>query len=131
MTDSQKRPVGRPSLYRETYSHQVIEEMSTGKSLTAFAAEIGVARSTIQEWEAEHPEFSVAVKKGKAKCAAWWEARGRQIAVSGGAGPGAATLAIFGMKNMGSDDWKDKSELSADVGLTINVIERAGNKPAS
>lgn len=100
-------PVGRPSKYQPSYCNQVIEEMTLGKSLTAFAAEIGVSRTCIQQWEKDYPEFSVAVKKGKAKCAAWWEARGRDIAEKGG-GPGSATLAIFGMKNMGADDWQEK-----------------------
>ena len=39
-------------------------------SLTSFAAEIDVARDTIADWASVHPEFSVAVKRGKKKCAA-------------------------------------------------------------
>lgn len=119
--DPEKRPVGRPSKYQPTYCNLVIEEMAQGKSLTAFAAEIGVARSTIQEWEAEFPEFSVAVKKAKAKCAAWWEERGRNIAMAGG-GPGAATLAIFGMKNMAPDEWEDKSKISGDPLNPLRIV---------
>lgn len=120
-------PGGRPSKYSPAYCNQVIEEMAQGKSLTAFAAEIGVARSTIQEWEKEHPEFSVAVTKGKAKCAAWWEERGRNIAMSGG-GPGAATLAIFGMKNMGADDWQEKQQVDVSGNLAINIVKYADDQ---
>lgn len=115
-----KRSVGRPSLYDAAHCEAVIAHMAEGASLTSFAAQIDVARSTINEWMDQHPEFSEAVRKGKAKCAAWWEARGRAIAMAGG-GPGASTLAMFGMKNMGADDWSDKQEIdhrSTDGSMT-------------
>lgn len=120
---------GRPSKYNDVYCDLVIEEMTTGKSLTAFAAEIGVARSTINEWMAVHPEFSEAVKIAKAKCAAWWEEKGRKLAEQGGA-PGQATAVIFGLKNMGADDWRDKQEheLSGSVQMQP-VINLNAPKP--
>lgn len=101
---------GRPSKYDPAYCEQLVQHMAGGASLTSFAAEIDVARDTITEWASVHPEFSVAVKRGKAKCAAWWEKRGRSIAESGG-GPGAGTLVMFGLKNMGADDWSDASKI--------------------
>lgn len=118
MTD--KRPVGRPSLYDPAYCEQVVEHMAEGASLTSFAASIDVARSTINEWMEAHTEFSEAVRKGKAKCAAWWEERGRSIALTGG-GPGAGTLVMFGLKNMGADDWSDRQSVdhtSSDGSMT-------------
>lgn len=129
MVDS--RPVGRPSLYDASHCAAVIAHMSEGASLTSFAAEIDVARSTINEWMDAHPEFSEAVRKGKAKCAAWWEKRGRSIAETGG-GPGAGTLVMFGLKNMGADDWSDKQEIdhrSTDGSMTpkapvYNITEK-------
>ena len=96
---------GRPSKYDPEYCEAVIDHMSAGASLTSFAAEVGVARSTITEWTDTHPEFSAAVKRAKAKCAAWWELQGRTLAVNGG---GNATLVIFGLKNMADEDWRDK-----------------------
>ena len=101
---------GRPSKYDPVYCEQVIEHLEQGSGLTSFAARIGVARSTINEWMKAHPEFSDACARARAKCAAWWEDRGRSIALAGG-GPGAATMAMFGMKNMGGEDWKDVSQL--------------------
>ena len=103
---------GRPSKYKETYCGEVITHMSEGASLTSFAAEIGVCRDTIAEWANVHPEFSEAVKKGKAKCAAWWEKQARLGAVGGAANP---TLCIFGLKNMAPDDWRDKTEQDVNV----------------
>lgn len=101
---------GRPTKYDPAYCDQVVTHMAGGASLTSFAAEIDVARDTLTEWVSVHPEFSVAVKRGKAKCAAWWEKRGRSIAETGG-GPGAGTLVMFGLKNMGADDWSDSSKV--------------------
>lgn len=99
---------GRPSKYSEHYCDLIIEHMSEGASITSFAAEIGVARSTIDEWANNYPEFSGAVKIGKAKCAAWWEKLGRNNAITG---DGNATLVIFGLKNMAPEDFRDKQEI--------------------
>jgi hypothetical protein len=105
---------GAPSKYRKEYCSAIIKHCANGASLTSFAADISVARSTIQEWVSVHPEFSVSVNIAKAKCAAWWEAQGRIVAVNGG---GNATLCVFGMKNMAPDDWSDlvKTELSGEI----------------
>lgn len=124
-------PAGRPSTYKPAYCDEVINHCATGASLTSFAAEIGVARSTINKWMEDNPEFSEAVHKAKAKCAAWWERRGQQIALEGG-GPGAATLVIFGLKNMGKEDWTERTLVGSDPenpmpsGFTINLrhVER-------
>lgn len=128
MTVSQ--PVGRPSKFKTVYCNEVISHMQEGASLTSFAADIGVSRATLNVWMAEHPEFLEAVGKAKAKCAAWWEKQGRTIATTGG-GPGASTLVVFGLKNMGADDWREKQEFdhtSSDGSMaspTRIVIEAA------
>jgi transposase len=105
---------GRPTKYKEAYCDEVITHMAEGASLTSFAAEIGVARSSINEWMAAHPEFSEAVNVGKAKCAAWWEKINRSIAKDGG-GTGSAQACALGLKNMAADDWREKSELDVNV----------------
>lgn len=100
---------GRPSKYEPRFCQMAIDHMSDGASMTSFAAEIGVARSTINEWMTVHPEFSEAIKIAKAKCAAWWERLGRSGAMGGEVNP---TLVIFGLKNMAADDWREKQELA-------------------
>lgn len=118
---------GRPSKYQQSYCDLVIEHMSEGASLTSFAAEIGVSRDTISEWMKEHDEFSVSVKIGKAKCAAWWEKLGRTNARDGG---GNATLVIFGLKNMAAEDWREKQEIQQSGELNIvTKIEREIVRP--
>lgn len=92
--------------------------MREGASLTSFAAEIGVARSTINEWIGAHKDFSESVQNGKAACAAWWEKLGREGAQGGQVNP---TLVIFGLKNMAADDWRDRRDIdhtSSDGSMT-------------
>lgn len=103
-----KNKGGRPTKYLERYCEDVVKHMEQGASLTSFAASIDVARSTIGEWAEQHHEFSVAIKKAKAKCAAWWENVARQGATGGEVNP---TLVIFGLKNMAAEDWRDKQEV--------------------
>jgi len=99
-------PAGRPTLYRDEFADRVIAFCADGYSLTAFAGEIGVARSTVTEWCAQHPEFSVAVSRAKAMRARWWEDRAREIALKGGPG-GQATMVIFGLKNHAAEDFAE------------------------
>jgi hypothetical protein len=117
---AESNPVGRPSKYDPMYCDMVEADMAEGYSLTAFAGGIGVSRSTIGEWMAEHPEFSAAVSRSKAKRLRGWEKMGIDIAAKGTGGPGAATIVVFGLKNMGDDEWRDKQEVE-HTGLTINV----------
>lgn len=121
---------GRPSKYKPTYCNLLIEHMQEGASIASFAAEIGVARSTINEWADAHPDFSEALKKGKAKCAAWWEKQLRGIATEGG-GPGSATAVIFGLKNMASEDWREKQEVEHSGGVKFERVERTIVDPAN
>jgi hypothetical protein len=101
-------PAGRPTKYDPAYCDQIIEHMKDGASITSFAAEIDVARSTINEWIAAHPDFSEACARAKAKCAAWWEKTNRNLAATGTGNQGACKL---GLTNMAPDDWRDKSEV--------------------
>ena len=117
---------GRPSKYDPAYCEQVVEHCSDGSSLTSFAASIGVCRDTITEWASKHSEFSLAAKRAKAACAAWWEKTARKNAVDGG---GNATLCIFGLKNMGAEDWRDKVETEHSGEVAISNITRTFQRP--
>lgn len=100
--------VGRPSKYEPRFCNEVVEHLASGASLTSFAAEIDVARSTINEWMSVHPEFSEACARAKAKCAAWWERVNRGLATGGDGNIGAVKL---GLLNMGKDDWSERVSL--------------------
>lgn len=104
-------PAGRPTKYKPAYCEAVVEHLTDGASLTSFAAEIDVARTTLNDWMKEHPEFAEACARAKAKCAAWWEKANRKLATTGEGCQGAIAL---GLKNMAGDDWKDKQLLGSD-----------------
>lgn len=114
---------GRPTKYETRFCSLVVEYMADGSSLTSFAADIDVARSTINEWMAEHPEFSEACARAKAKCAAWWEKTNRTLAASGTGNAGACKL---GLTNMAGEDWREKSEVSHNV--TEEMAEWLGSR---
>lgn len=113
--------LGRPSKYKDVYCNEVIETMATGLSLTAFAGEIGVARSTINEWMGNHPEFSEAVKIGQAKRVRYLE----RTMLDGDAGP-KITARIFALKNADPEEWRDKKEVEHKGGLEITEIILTG-----
>ncbi len=120
---------GRPTKYDPIYCDMVEEEMAGGLSLTAFAGIIGVARSTINEWMAANPDFSEAVNRAKAKRLLQWERKALKVADNGGTG-GQSTIIIFGLKNMGGDEWTEKSETKSTVDLNLGPEIHEGMTPA-
>lgn len=126
---AEKRPEGRPSKFKPAYVQEVVNHMAEGASLTSFAGEIGVARSTINEWIAAHPEFSEAVNVGKAKCAAWWERVNRGIARDGG-GTGSAQACALGLKNMAREDWVERSEVDLNIKDDLAAAIEEGRRRA-
>ena len=103
-------PAGRPSTYDPAYCDQIVECMARGLSMTAFAGEIRVARSTINEWMGAHPEFSEAVKVGQAARTLTLE----QELLEGEIGP-RVTARIFALKNAAPEEWRDKQEIQHDA----------------
>lgn len=118
---------GRPTAYKPEYCEAVVEHMAEGASLTSFAASVGVCRATVTNWADEHPAFLAAVTRGKALCVAWWEKVNRNLAMTG---QGNATACVFGLKNMGKDEWRDKQELEHSGGVDLNAkIDMSGLAP--
>jgi len=118
------RPIGRPTKYDPAYCDQIVEFCSGGYSLTAFAGNLGVSRSTINEWAGAHSEFSEALKIAKAAATLALEQDAARIRQEGGA-PGSATLVIFGLKNFAPDDWRDRHqhEVSGPDGGPIETAQ--------
>lgn len=114
-----KHPGGRPSKYDPAFCEVVEESLAKGLSLEACAGVIGIARDTIYDWRAKHPEFSDAVRVGQAKSILFWEQRLLKVAQSGG-GPGTTTAIIFGLKNRAPEAWRDKQEIEHTGDLTVN-----------
>ena len=112
---------GRPTKYDPAYCDQIVAFCADGATLTDFAAEIDVARSTINKWAEEHEEFSEALGRAKAKMASWWGKRARQVAQSGGTGA-QGSIIQFALKNLASDDWRDRHELDATLSGGVLMV---------
>jgi len=74
MTETtEKRPVGRPSLYDPKYCEEVIVLGKLGKSSEAIGAMLGVGTATLYRWRDEFPEFREALELAKEFELHWWE----------------------------------------------------------
>ena len=74
MTETtEKRPVGRPSLYDPKYCEEVIAYGKLGKSVEQIAAILNVSLRTMYSWRDSHEEFLHALEDAKTYEQAWWE----------------------------------------------------------
>ena len=74
MTETtEKRPVGRPSLYKPEFCEEVIALGKIGKSVEAIGAILGVGTKTLYNWRDEHSEFLHALDMAKEFEMQWWE----------------------------------------------------------
>jgi len=74
MTETtEKRPVGRPSLYKPEYCEEVIALGKTGKSVEQIASRLGLSIRVMYKWRDEHEEFMQALSEAKEHEQAWWE----------------------------------------------------------
>jgi hypothetical protein len=122
----EKKLPWRPSKYDPAFCDMVIEAMQEGFSLTGFAGQIGVSRSTIGEWMNEYPAFSAACSVGKATRTHCWEERANAVGRRGG-GPGTAQIIQFMLKNNAADEYREKvaHEHSGPGGTPIQTISTA------
>ena len=70
-------PAGRPTTYDPKFCDKVLELGAEGKSRAQIASALGVAKATIQNWEAAHPEFLAAMTHARDEAQAWWEGMGQ------------------------------------------------------
>lgn len=112
---NQKHPGGRPTKYNSAYCQTVILMMTEGASMVEIAAEIGVNKTTLYEWEKAHEEFSNALKKGRAFSEAWWVREGRTNLKDRNFNH---VLWYMNMKNRFG--WKDKQEVEHTGGITVS-----------
>jgi hypothetical protein len=68
-----KRGRGAPTKYKHEYCSAVIECMKHGKSLAAFAAQVGVGREVVWKWRKKYVDFDNACRLGIEASQAWWE----------------------------------------------------------
>jgi hypothetical protein len=63
--EKEKRPVGRPSCYREIYPEQAYKLALLGATDKELADFFGVCEDTINNWKKQIPEFFESIKRGK------------------------------------------------------------------
>lgn len=74
MTETtEKRPVGRPSLYDPAFCDKVVELGRIGKSVEQISAILNVSLRTMYSWRDAHEEFLHALDDAKTFEQAWWE----------------------------------------------------------
>jgi transposase len=74
MTDTtEKRPVGRPTLYDPKYCEEVVTLGRIGKSVEQIAANLNVSLRTIYLWRDTYEDFMHALDDAKTYEQAWWE----------------------------------------------------------
>jgi transposase-like protein len=74
MSDTtEKRPVGRPTLYDAKYCEEVIELGKIGKSVEQIASRLGFSLRTMYLWRDQHEDFMHAMEEAKQHELAWWE----------------------------------------------------------
>jgi hypothetical protein len=97
--------------------------MAEGRSLDGCAALLGVHPDSLYTWQKVHPEFSVAVRAGRAAATTFWEARLLDVAQGD---PGNAQAIQWALRNRsraasGWDHAHSKVEVSGPAGGAIPV----------
>ena len=117
------RKVGRPTAYRAEFSDRIIQLMAEGRSLEGCAALLGVHPDSLNEWQRVHPEFSVAVRAGRAAATAFWETRLLDVA-QGGSGNAQAIQWALRNRSRAASGWDHahaKLEVSGPDGGAVQV----------
>ena len=128
-------PAGRPSSYDPAYCERVLELGEQGCSVVEMAADIGVARTTLERlWPEQYPEFMQALEQARLKSQAWWEKTGRYGMISNNI---SAPIWSRSMSARFPADWREVkgTELTGANGgpIETNVkrIERVVIDPAN
>ena len=138
---------GRPTVYRPEMAALAEKLCLLGATDAQLAEALDVCETTINTWKSAHPEFSEALKKGKARADAevaaslFHRANGYShdaVKIVADARTGAehivpyteryppdTTACIFWLKNRRPDLWRDKHDVAHAGELHIQVVNYA------
>jgi hypothetical protein len=136
---------GRPTLYKPEYASRARELCARGATNPDLAGRFGVARSTVGQWIATHPEFAEAVQQGRNVADATaveslftrvtgythqaekvFIYRGETRAASYTAHvPPETRACMFRLRNRRPEDWRAKAETTPEVIDDIALIYAA------
>lgn len=124
---------GRPTKYHPDMCEKVIEWGRQGKSRTWIAGELGLDRRTLYRWEADHPDFCLALARAKVLEQQWWEDAGQDGMLKQGFGQSVWSRS---MAARFPDDWrestKNETELTGKGGGPLQVttlLSRLAGRP--
>jgi transposase-like protein len=95
-----------------------VEARASGDSFSQACAKIGVSRETGRVWRRKYRSFAEADRKGREACLVWWENTMRRMALGE---KGNVTAAIFMMKNMFPEDYRDRRDIKMDAEQNVSV----------
>lgn len=137
--EPERRPVGRPTLFRDDYVEQAYKLCLLGATDAELADFFEVSERTINTWKEDYPEFLQSLKAGKASADAavaeslYKRALGYShpdVHISNFQGmitvtdivkhyPPDTGAAFIWLKNRQPHKWKDKVEVKEDINLNI------------
>lgn len=99
--------------YNRDACNDVIPLGDRGLSIEEISRSLGVARKTIDNWRAKHPEFDCAMIEAIERSQAWWLQQGRENLHNKDFN---TALWIFNVKNrLRSIGWSDRQEIKHDL----------------
>jgi hypothetical protein len=122
MGGAKEKPKGKKRGAKTKFSLELCGKFAaaraSGESFGQACAKIGVHRDTAYEWRKKHKSFAEADKKAREACQIWWEETMRGLARGK---KGNVTAAIFMMKNMFPDDYRDRRDIKMNAEQNISV----------
>jgi hypothetical protein len=100
---------GRPTSYRPEFCERVVALMAEGRSLDRCASILGVHPDSLYEWQKVHPEFSEAVRAGRAAATTFWENRLLDIA-RGGSGNAQSIQWALRNRSRAASGWHNDAQ---------------------
>ena len=151
----EKRPRGRPSLYKPEYAEQAYKLCLLGATDAKMASFFGVTESTLNLWKLEFPDFSESLRAGKENAdaeiaaALFHRAKGyshpeddiRTVASGNGQGseivitptvkhyPPDTQAASLWLRTRQPQLWRDKTEVAVDATVRGAVAYKANMPP--
>jgi len=109
---------GMPTKYSQAQVKLAYWVARNGKTNEEIAVALGIAVSTLYNWERRYPEFAGALNAGKQEPDDQVEQALFQRAIAD-TSPAGVTACIFWLKNRRPDRWRDRHELETTATVTV------------
>jgi hypothetical protein len=113
-------PVGRPSGYTQAHAITAHKLCLLGCHDERIAEILNISHSTINQWKLDYPEFSNALKDGRADADSTVASALYTKAINGD-----TTAMIFWLKNRQKEYWRDKQDIVISGNVSIMALSEA------